>query len=88
MLFRSSPIVSLQANMHLACTLFRLTPAEVLRGVTVNAARALGLQDDRGTLAVGQRADWCLWDVASPAELCYWMGGVKPSRIVFGGRER
>ena len=84
----TSPIVSLQANMHLACTLFRLTPTEVLRGVTVNAARALGLQDDRGTLAVGQRADWCLWDVASPAELCYWMGGVKPSRIVFGGRER
>jgi imidazolonepropionase len=84
----TSPIVSLQANMHLACTLFSLTPTEVLRGVTVSAARALGLQDDRGTLAVGQRADWCLWDVQSPAELCYWMGGLKPQRIVFGGRER
>ena len=84
----TSPIVSLQTNMHLACTLFRLTPTEVLRGVTVNAARALGLQNDRGTLAVGQRADWCVWDVAAPAELCYWMGGVKPRRIVAGGRER
>ena len=84
----TSPIVSLQANMHMACTLFRLTPSEVLRGVTVNAARALGLQDDRGTLATGQRADWCLWDAATPAELCYWMGGVGPQRIVFSGRER
>ena len=84
----TSPIVSLQANMHLACTLFRLTPTEVLRGVTVNAARALGLQNDRGTLAVGMRADWCVWAVARPAELCYWMGGVKPERIVASGRER
>ena len=84
----TSPIVSLQANMHLACTLFRLTPTEVLRGVTVNAARALGLQNDRGTLAVGKRADWCVWAVAQPAELCYWMGGVKPERIIASGRER
>ena len=84
----TSPIVSLQANMHLACTLFRLTPTEVLRGVTVNAARALGLQNDRGTLAVGMRADWCVWAVAQPSELCYWMGGVKPERIVASGRER
>ena len=84
----TSPIVSLQANMHLACTLFRLTPTEVLRGVTVNAARALGLQHDRGSLAVGRRADWCVWAVAQPAELSYWMGGVKPERIVHCGRER
>ena len=84
----TSPIVSLQANMHLACTLFRLTPTEVLRGVTVNAARALGLHHDRGTLAAGKRADWCVWDVASPVELCYWMGGVRPRRIVANGRER
>ena len=84
----TSPIVSLQANMHLACTLFSLTPTEVLRGVTVNAARALGLHHDRGTLAAGKRADWCVWDVASPVELCYWMGGVRPRRIVANGRER
>ena len=84
----TSPIVSLQANMHLACTLFKLTPQEVLRGVTVNAARALGLQQDRGSLAVGQRADWCVWNVATSAELCYWLGGVRPTRIVAGGRER
>jgi imidazolonepropionase len=80
----SSPIVSLQANMNMACTLFQMTPVEVLRGVTVNAARALGLAD-RGTLAVGQRADFCLWNVDSPAELCYWMGGVRPAMTVFAG---
>jgi imidazolonepropionase len=84
----TSPIVSLQANMHLACTLFKLTPTEVLRGVTVNASRALGLQQDRGMLVTGQRADWCVWDVDSPAELCYWMGAVRPARIVVGGCER
>jgi imidazolonepropionase len=84
----TSPIVSLQANMHMACTLFRLTPTEVLRGVTINAAHALGLQRDRGTLAAGMRADWCLWNVGEPAELCYWMGGVRPQRTVAAGRER
>ncbi|MEO8384729.1 MAG: imidazolonepropionase [Betaproteobacteria bacterium] len=84
----TSPIVSMQANMQLACTLFRLTPTEVLRGVTVNAAHALGLQDDRGSLVVGQRADWCVWAVDQPAELCYWMGGVTPVRIVANGKER
>ncbi len=81
----SSPIVSLQANMHLACTLFRLTPAEVLRGVTVNAARALGLAD-RGVLAQGKRADFCVWNVENVAELCYWLGGVHPMRIVQAGK--
>ncbi|MBI3715504.1 MAG: imidazolonepropionase [Betaproteobacteria bacterium] len=83
----SSPIVSLLANMHLACTLFRLTPLEVLRGVTVNAARALGLAD-RGEIAAGKRADFCLWRAESPAELCYWLGGLRPTLTVFGGAVR
>lgn len=83
----TSPIVSLLANMHMAATLFRLTPIEILRGVTVNAARALGLEKGRGTLAAGLRADFCVWDIAAPAELCYWMGGVKPRQVVFGGKD-
>ncbi len=84
----TSPIVSLLGSMHMAATLFRLTPVEILRGVTVNAARALGLRADRGTLAAGMRADFCLWDVAEPAELCYWMGNVRPRQVVFGGAVR
>lgn len=79
----TSPIVSLQANMHMACTLFRMTPEEVLRGVTVNAAKALGL-GDRGVIDVGGRADLAVWDVESVVELMYWMGGLKPE-VLHGG---
>ncbi|HXP01363.1 MAG TPA: amidohydrolase family protein, partial [Luteibacter sp.] len=70
----TSPLLSLRMAMGMACTLFRLTPEEALRGATVHAARALGL-DDRGTLAVGQRADLALWNVGHLPELCYWIGG-------------
>ena len=70
----TSPLLSLRLAMGMACTLFRLTPEEALRGATVNAARALGLTD-RGTLAVGQRADLAVWNVRHLPELCYWIGG-------------
>lgn len=70
----TSPLLSLRLAANMACTLFRLTPEETLRGITVNAARALGLID-RGTLAVGQRADLVAWHARQPAELCYWIGG-------------
>ena len=69
----SSPCTSLLLMLNMACTLFRMTPEEAQLGVTRNAARALGLAD-RGSLAAGQRADVVLWDVQSPAELCYAMG--------------
>ena len=81
----TSPATSLLLMLNMACTLFRLTPGEALAGVTRHAARALGI-NDRGTLAAGQRADIVLWDIASPAELCYRIGG-NPSRcIVRAGR--
>ncbi|KAA2285805.1 imidazolonepropionase [Arenimonas fontis] len=70
----TSPLLSLRLAMSLACTHFRLTPEEALRGATVNAARALGLHD-RGRLLPGQRADFVQWDIAHPAELAYWLGG-------------
>ena len=70
----TSPLLSLRLAANMACTLFRLTPEEALRGITVNAARALGLAD-RGTLAVGQRADLAVWEACQPAQLCYWIGG-------------
>lgn len=81
----TAPLLSLPLAMSLACTHFRLTPEEALRGVTVHAARALGLHD-RGRLRVGLRADFVHWAIRRPAELCYWLGG-DPARGVFvGGR--
>lgn len=69
----TSPALSLLLMMNMACTLFRLTPEEALRGVTINAARALGWQD-WGTLSEGAIADFVLWDIQHPAELSYRFG--------------
>ena len=69
----SSPMFSLLLAVNMGCTLFRLTPEEALRGVTVNAARALGLAD-RGQIAAGCRADFAVWDASHPAELAYRFG--------------
>jgi imidazolonepropionase len=80
----SSPTLSLLLMLNMACTLFRLTPEEAWRGVTVNAARALGLAD-RGRLAVGQRADLALWDAEHPRELAYRFGHNPCRGQVFGG---
>lgn len=81
----TSPLLSLRLAAGMACTLFRLTPEEALRGVTVHAARALGLLD-RGTLAVNQRADLVVWNVRRPAELCYWIGGSLARSVYVAGR--
>ncbi len=80
----TSPLLSLRLAAGMACTLFRLTPEEALCGVTVHAARALGLAD-RGTLALGQRADLVAWNVRAPAELCYWIGGELVREVWLGG---
>ncbi|HEY9112778.1 MAG TPA: imidazolonepropionase [Rhodanobacteraceae bacterium] len=82
----TSPLRSLRLAMGMACTLFRLTPEEALRGATIHAARALGLRD-RGTLAAGQRADMVVWNARQPAELAYWIGGGLASRVFAGGAE-
>jgi imidazolonepropionase len=81
----TSPATSLPLMMNMACTLFRMTPCDALAGVTRHAARALGL-DDRGTLAVGQRADIALWDIDEPAELAYRIGADACAAVVFEGR--
>ena len=81
----TSPLLSLRQAMQLACTHFRLTPEEALRGATVHAARALGL-DDRGVLKVGARADFVRWQVNHPSELCYWLGGSLARDVVAAGQ--
>ncbi len=80
----SSPLGSVLLAMNMACTLFRMTPAEALAGTTRNAARALGFTD-RGRLAAGQRADLAIWDVQSPAELSYGIGINPLHKRIFGG---
>lgn len=81
----SSPLTSLLLTMNMGCTLFRLTPAEALAGVTCHAARALGLSD-RGVIAVGNRADLAIWDVSHPAELSYRIGFNPLYKRIFGGQ--
>ena len=80
----SSPLPSLLLAMNMACTLFRLSPAEALAGVTAQAARALGLTD-RGTLSQGQTADLAIWNCAHPAELAYRIGFNPLYRRIIGG---
>ena len=69
----TSPLTSLLLAMNMGCTLFYLTPEEVLAGATVHAAKALGL-NNKGRIAVGCDADLVLWDIARPADLAYQIG--------------
>lgn len=77
----TSPALSLLLMVNMACTLFRLTVPEALAGVTAHAARALGLQDTHGVIAVGTPANFVLWSVREAAELAYWFGH-RPVRTV------
>ena len=81
----TAPLCSLRLMLNMACTLFRLTPEETLQGVTVNAAKALGLAD-RGMLKVGMRADLALWDIATPAQLSYQFGVNELSNLWISGK--
>jgi imidazolonepropionase len=80
----TSPVHSLLTTMNMACVLFGLTPEEALRGVTVNAAKALGLRD-RGMIAPGLKADLVLWDVARPGDLAYPLGFNPLSAVIHQG---
>ncbi len=70
----TSPVASMTAVLNLACVQFRLTPEEVLAGATREAARALGVLDEVGTIEVGKAADLAVWSITRPAELAYWLG--------------
>ena len=79
----SSPLNSLLLALNMGCTLFRMTPEEVLRGATQNAARALGLKDV-GIIKAGMRAELAVWDIKHPAELAYRIGFNPLHTRIFG----
>ncbi|WP_297934482.1 imidazolonepropionase [uncultured Brevundimonas sp.] len=81
----TSPVASMTAALNLACVQFRLTPEEAIAGATRHAARALGLQDEIGTIEPGKAADLAVWDISRPAELCYWLGAPLLYRRYLGG---
>ena len=81
----TAPMTSLTLAMNMACTLFRMTPDEVLAGVTTHAATGLGLSD-RGRIAPGQRADLAIWEARHPAELSYRIGATPLHARIYGGR--
>ena len=80
----SSPLNSLLLALNMGCTLFRMTPEEVLRGATQNAARALGLAEV-GMIKAGMRAELAVWDIKHPAELSYRIGFNPLHTRIFGG---
>ena len=82
----TSPFCSLTLMLNMACTLFKLTPEEALRGVTCHAAKALGLAD-RGVLAVGKKADFACFAISQPAELCYQFGVNPLKQLIINGNE-
>lgn len=81
----SSPVLSARLMMVLGCQEFGLTPEEALRGMTINAAKALGKSDSVGSLQIGKAADLAIWDVQQPSELAYWLGGNKAELVIKAG---
>lgn len=82
----TSPALSLLLMLNMASTLFRLTVPEAIAGVTHYAAKALGLRQSHGRIAVGMPANFVLWPLGELAELVYWLGQRPACRVVRQGR--
>ena len=83
----TSPLCSIRNTMVLGARVFKLTPEECLAAVTREAARALHLDHDRGTLEEGKRADLAIWNIDHPRELCYWLGVPQLQSMLVAGKE-
>jgi len=83
----TSPLLSPTLAINMVCTLFGLTPEEAVAGMTINAARALGLAHSIGSIAAGKQADLCVWNIETLAELGYWIGLPGPERRIFNGAD-
>ena len=83
----TSPMLSPTLAINMACTLFGLTPEEAVAGMSINAARALGVAHSIGSIAAGKQADLCVWRIESLAELGYWIGLPGPERRIFNGAD-
>ena len=81
----TSPLTSLLLAMNMSATLFRLTLEECLAGVTREAARALGILAETGTIEAGKSADLALWNIEAPAGLIYRIGFNPLSERIFKG---
>ncbi len=82
----TSPNISLLNAMNMACVLYRLTPQEVWDGVTINAARALGLDDKIGSIEINKQADLIIWDCNHPYDVCYYFGYKWSKTIIKNGQ--
>jgi imidazolonepropionase len=82
----TSPFTSIRQAMNMACTLFGLTPAEALAGVTRHAAQALGREKHQGQLRIGYEANFAVWDVRRPVEIFYELGYNPLVDRIFDGR--